>query len=109
MLDQAATAKPVDGLKYLTHWERSNQHGSQLLQAHRLAHNCQPQEQHPLAIREPCELLVEQVADAAKDQRVLGQERTDCACEEISNGLRHDLQGQGIALVSLTQACPLLC
>ena len=53
-------------------------------------------------------MLVEQVADAAKDRRVLGQEWADRAPEEIGDGLGHDREGQRITLVSLYQERQLL-
>ena len=81
---------------------------AQLLERHRLAQRCQPKEQGLLQRGESAPVLVEQVTDAAKDERVLGQEGRDLPPEEIGDGLGHDVQSQGIALVALHQAGLLL-
>jgi hypothetical protein len=43
-----------------------------------------------------------------QDESVVRQERRDLATEELHDGLRHDVQGQGVACVHLHQARPVM-
>src|SRR5450432_1875209 len=43
--DERTPTEPIHGFEHLTHWERFSHQGTQLLQAHWLTHNCEPQEQ----------------------------------------------------------------
>src|SRR5437773_1889851 len=70
-LNQAAATQAIEGFEHLPTRRPAHQQGKQLLEAHRLTHNGQPEEQRLLRGREPAHLLVEQVSGAAKNHRAL--------------------------------------
>ena len=107
-LDETAPAQPIDGFQQLHARKRGHQRRVQLLQGHRLAQDGQPGEYRLFQGGESGPLLLQQLADAAKDGRPRRQERVNLPAKEVGNGLGHDVQGQGIAPVSLNQTRPLL-
>ena len=102
-LDQAASSQRFHAFQHPGAWLRRGQHRQQYLQAHRLAHNRQPQQDRLLEVREAVELLAQQLTHPAKDHLALLQERSDLAAKKLHDGLCYDFQGQGIARVRLDQ------
>ena len=107
-LDERAPAQPIHGFQHLSTRQRGHQHREQIIQGHRLAQDGQPGEHRLLLGGEPRPLLVEQLGDAAKDGRAPSEELVNRPTKEVSDGLGHDVQGQGVARVDLPQAGLLL-
>jgi len=105
-LDQRTAAQRLHGVQHLGTRERRDQHRQQILDAHRLAQDGQPEQHRLLDRREASELFGQQLAHTAKDHLALLQERRDLASEKINDGLRHDFERQWVARVQLDQPLP---
>src|SRR5579864_8160901 len=99
----------LKGLEQLNAGQWKDLHCKQLIQGRRLTDNGQPEEHTLLQWREPIKLLIQQVADVAKDNSISSQKRTHISTEDVENHLHHDLQGQRIPPIDLGEPlyiCP---
>src|SRR5205823_4034667 len=98
----------IHSFQYLNTWWRYNQQRQQVVESHRLTHNCQPAEHDLLQRGESGELFAEQVGNAAKNDRASGEKLADLASKEVGNGLSHDLEGQRVACIYFDEPRPIL-
>ncbi len=105
-LNQRAAAQRLHRFQHLYPRQRRAQHREQLLDAHQLAQDRQPQQHGLLFSRQARELLPQQLSHAAEDQLAPGEEPGDFAPEELRDGLSHDFEGQRVASIRLDQPLP---